>query len=530
MYKAIIVDDEIIVRNAIKTMIPWSKSGVELVGTASNGIKALELVKQKNLDIIITDIKMPMMDGIEMIHHLKEQEFNGEIVVLSNYDDLELVKKALKSGVFDYVLKLTVQTKDFERLFSDIIQKLYQKNKKVKSLSNNSISNFEQRREEIISNLYVSPHHYDQLIKELNNLEERKYNQSIFSLIIRPLGLDGKNLKDILENVSSEIFIGSNWRVIVEPEPCIFFVTVSFNRILDSDDPVKFSERISNLLYMYYDVTALIIYSQVFTHLNVLRQIVEKGKNKVELTFYQFQKTRCMSGSEEIVEETKKVNCLVESFFDGHWKERLVEDENYLNQWFRSLIELAKEERLVPIHLKKLIIRIIWHVERELNVVDWFADKHEAHQNNLLEEQDILDSRNEEELIQLLLEFNKKLNGYLVIERSGIERKEVVLAMNFIKENLSAKLTISEIANYVNLSEAYLSKVFKTETGKSIISYVNTLRMQKAYHLLQQGHYLVKEVAWEVGIDDPFYFNRLFKKEFGISPKQIKMEKDKSTS
>ncbi|MGP4038740.1 response regulator transcription factor [Gracilibacillus sp. D59] len=529
MYKAIIVDDEIIVRNAIKTMIPWDKCGVELVGTASNGIKALELVDQKNPDIIITDIKMPMMDGIEMIHQLKEQGFNGEILVLSNYDDLELVKKALKSGVYDYVLKLTVQSKDFERLFSDIIQKLYQKTNKENTISNHTISNFEQRREELISNLYVSPHHYGHLMEELNNLEVKENDRSFFSIIVSPVRLERNNnvqLKEILRSISNEIFLGSNWNVVVEPEPSTFLVTVSFNRLLHMDDPFNLSERISNLLYMYYDIRVIIVYSRVFTNLRILTQEVEKGKKKVGLAFYQFEESVCLSGNVKTVEKTKKINDLTESFFDGNWKEHFQRGENYLIQWLKRLIELAKEERLEPIHLKKIIIRIVWHVERKLHVVDWFDNQ--ADEYKFLKEQEILDATNEHELINLLSEFSSKING-LAIERTDIDRKEVIQAMNYIKENLSTKLTISDIASYVNLSEAYVSKVFKAETGKSIIAYVNELRMQKAYHLLEQGEYLVKEVSWQVGIDDPFYFNRLFKKEFGISPNQVKKEKDKST-
>ncbi|MGN7355853.1 helix-turn-helix transcriptional regulator [Paenibacillus sp. SAF-054] len=101
-------------------------------------------------------------------------------------------------------------------------------------------------------------------------------------------------------------------------------------------------------------------------------------------------------------------------------------------------------------------------------------------------------------------------------------RPEVRKALVYLEENYPRAVSIHDVAMHVNLSETYLCQIFKTDTGKSIMTFLNELRMAKAYELLSSGQWLVKEVAAEVGIHDPFYFNRLFKKHYGVPPKQVK--------
>jgi len=102
------------------------------------------------------------------------------------------------------------------------------------------------------------------------------------------------------------------------------------------------------------------------------------------------------------------------------------------------------------------------------------------------------------------------------------QRKEIRDAVRFIEKHACERISLSDIASVVNLNETYLCKIFRESTGKSIVSYINEIKMTKAYNLLASGDMLVKEAAAAVGIDDQFYFNRLFKKYFGITPKEIR--------
>ena len=113
MYKIVIVDDEVLVRAGFKTSVDWQKHGYKIVGEASNGVEALEKIKALEPHIVITDIKMPVMDGIELIKNIRKYNSKIIVIVLSNYNDFELVREALTSGANDYFLKVTI---DIDRL------------------------------------------------------------------------------------------------------------------------------------------------------------------------------------------------------------------------------------------------------------------------------------------------------------------------------------------------------------------------------------------------------------------------------
>lgn len=127
---------------------------------------------------------------------------------------------------------------------------------------------------------------------------------------------------------------------------------------------------------------------------------------------------------------------------------------------------------------------------------------------------------------ELLMLVSELAQDVLALAESGIalraNRPEIRKALAYLEEHYAKPVSIRDVASHVNLSETYLCQIFKTQTGKSIMTYLNELRMAKAYELLSSGQLLVKEAAAEVGIHDPFYFNRLFKKHFGIAPKHVK--------
>ena len=109
MYKVLIVDDEILARAGIKALIDWEKYGFSVIGEASNGQIAFEKIKEMKPDIVITDIKMPVMNGIDLIRATKKISQEISFIVLSAYNDFEYVKEAMKEGAKDYILKIQME-------------------------------------------------------------------------------------------------------------------------------------------------------------------------------------------------------------------------------------------------------------------------------------------------------------------------------------------------------------------------------------------------------------------------------------
>ena len=124
MYSILIIDDEPIVKIALRSILPWEEHGFSICGTASNGLEALPLINQHHPDVIITDLKMPGMDGLELIRILKEQGYPGEILVLSNYEDFDSVRSALLLGAADYLLKIKIQPDTLLACLNKTVEKL----------------------------------------------------------------------------------------------------------------------------------------------------------------------------------------------------------------------------------------------------------------------------------------------------------------------------------------------------------------------------------------------------------------------
>jgi len=114
MYNLLLVDDEPLIKVAFQSAVEWGKNGFLLAATASNGQEALHIVETQHIDAVITDLKMPGMDGLALIHELKKRSFTGPILVLSNYSDFDSVRTALTDGAYDYFLKINMNGESME--------------------------------------------------------------------------------------------------------------------------------------------------------------------------------------------------------------------------------------------------------------------------------------------------------------------------------------------------------------------------------------------------------------------------------
>ena len=137
MIKVLIVDDEILIRVGIKSCINWESNGYEIIGLAADGNQALEIIKSQMPDIVLTDIKMPNLDGLELIEEIKKQYPNIRIIVLSCYNEFDFIRTAMKLGADDYILKLSMEPQDLLKVLNNT-KKEIEKNQKAIARENDN--------------------------------------------------------------------------------------------------------------------------------------------------------------------------------------------------------------------------------------------------------------------------------------------------------------------------------------------------------------------------------------------------------
>ena len=385
MYSILIVDDEPIVKIALRSILPWEEQGFFICGTASNGLEAMALIEKHQPDVIITDLKMPEMDGLELIRTLKEKAYPGEILVLSNYEDFDSVRSALLLGAADYLLKIKIQPDTLLTCLNKTVEKLQEKHRE--------------------------PDH-------------------------EPIVPVAEKMADLLlsffqTDVSLEDFIARHGgaRLDFMKEPCaICYVT--FEKFL-TNDAFSISENL--LRDMILDAVQGVLQPYILL-LNEYSALVVFSQKELE-------------GSEIRVEQ------LVKKLY------------NRFTMYQSFAPDMPYEEKL--------------------------ADYEAA---------------------------RKAYQGFT--ENEGHYKTDVANTLKYMEENYMHRLTLASISANVNLSSSYLCRVFKSEVGTSITSYLNNLRIRKAATLIKENDLSMKEISVMVGIDDQLYFSRLFKKCMGVSPSE----------
>ncbi|WP_138755961.1 response regulator transcription factor [Paenibacillus sinopodophylli] len=525
MYKVIIVDDEMIVRHAVKTIIKWEDSRFEYAGSAASGVSAIELVRRTNADIVITDIKMAEMDGLKLIKNLMAGGFKGEVLVLSNYNDFDLVREALKFGAHDYMLKLTLKTETFMQTLEEIAVKLDGKKGDVKArlVINEQVNGEIERLYDLLEQIEQGVTEHVNL--SLFNQEEQRTAAIVdgsccytFSFYMQEGDLPTNQTIDFhetLEKLAEGLFPKKLFLFVFHTHSNRYSLIAATPFVPNIVDPEEIAQRMLKLSEMYYGLTINVIYGQVATSFESLTQQMNRNKKAEELRFYAAYKEGYHSNQEVAVDtdegfraaETKLKESL-RGFGGGA-----------IELWVESafvLIEIAAKHGIHSKSLKRILAGGIWGLS---NVI---ALQNDTTWNEKCWIEKIEEADSDSSLKLLIKEMSDEILGSIGKgSHTAALREEIRRAMAYLEKHYADRVSISDVAAYVALSEPYLCQLFKAETGSSILTRLNEIRMNKAYEMLLSGKYLVKQVAIEVGIPDPFYFNRLFRKRFGHAPKNI---------
>ena len=546
MLKIFLAEDEVVVRETIKRMIPWEELGFELVGEAADGEMALPLLLRQQPDLLITDIKMPFMDGLTLARLAKKEIPGLKVVILSGYDDFNYAKQAIGIGVEDYLLKPITKNALIERL-SEIrsryehekTQKEYYEKfqREMQAYEKNSSRDFFEalvggsmdmmevyKRAEKLG-LDIVAEAYNVLIFTMNCDEDFSGQRDEYS------SWEAESL-ELLENFfaghSSAMLFRSNifsYGVLLKGQretieentrACVDEI----RKILSRQDGRRewflavgqSVERLSQIQKSYH--TASRAFSQRYMY-------------DENILYYDEMETMEHPGGQAETEDNAylqkvDVNALNPAILQKFLSNGLQEEtENFVKDYFYAIGQEPMESLVfrnyVILNVRFSVISFIKGLGCDTNEME-SADTEEV----LAES-----GKNMESAIA----YAKKMISQAIEIRdqnSGNKNRSILkTVVDFIDSHyMDEEISLNTVANVANVSSNHFSALFSQNMGQTFIEYLTTLRMNKAKELLRCTGMRSSEIAGEIGYKDAHYFSYLFKKTQGMTPSDYRKARE----
>lgn len=507
MVKVVVVEDKPPILWSIKQKIENYSLELKVVGEAYNGQEALTLINELQPDIVFTDIKMPLMDGLELISLVKKTHPNIHFVIISGYDEFEYARQAIKLGVSDYILKpITQETMNdiLSKIICNIKANVSQREKNLlQSLLNSgqnvNLSNQHFDCQYFITALFCAgsyTHHIIDYTNPFNFFWSRIDYGEIISKHIREnlfyWYFDRKSLNEMI------LLLGV-------PKQCNFnleqVIYQSSEKLLSMNIPISIaiSRKISN-------VNSIGIEAQNTRML--LRKNLVFGKPGIIFSD---------TSNVDKIEKGSILDSLLEkklaSLVQGHQKSLfLLELKKIIDFWDKNNFTQYNLERSL-----KYIVQIC---------IKAILDKSNISRDVEIEIEEILCiSKDYTTLFQSLSSmFNQFFPNNYDVKQKREPMKEIIDKVEgYINANFSEQITINDIADMVKVDPCHLSKAFKNIKGISPMEYLTKLRIEKSKDMLSNdSNLMLKDIAEIVGYSNQYYFSRIFKIITGLSPSEFR--------
>lgn len=517
MLKIFLVEDEIIMREGIKKNISWEKEGFEFIGDAGDGELAYPLIIQEKPDILITDIKMPFMDGLELSRLVKAQLPDIKIIVLSGYDEFEYAKEAIEIGIAEYMLKPVTSAKliealhKVEKIISEERERTVAKNgldEKTKFLrrlvsGSRSVSLLLNEGRELGIELAASE--YNLLLLQLFPGDDVDESHIHMEKIRQAFGHMNKNM-EIAEQGGEEF-----WFLLKGTQACPL-------SLLEGELRLELEQLMHECKTQYFGILGKRVErlgdikscyeaaNKEFAH----RFLRERGK------IYDVAETDDSLLDMENLNASQTDRRMLEQFLNTGLKDDV---DSFIDKYF----ERIGNKNIQSILFRQYVVMDIYIITISI------AQKNGCKKEELVslygDEQELLKMLGSVEdtrcYVRRLLETTIELR-----DKSSSGKYDSVLkqAQEYILENYSQyDISLNTVAASVNLSPNHFSTVFSQELGETFIEYLTRVRMERAKELLRTTSKKSTEIAYEVGYRDAHYFSNLFKKTQSCTPREYRM-------
>ena len=523
--KVLLVDDEKLERVLIRKGFHWEEHGFEIIGEASNGEEALQVIKQMQPDLIVTDINMPFMDGLELTEEIMKQYPQCRVIIVTGYREFDYARRAVKLGVKDFLLK-PVNIKDLEETVTNV-QKDIEEQKSLKKeyvkLQETVHENHEILLESFLQRLVEARVEEKEAVLKLNQYGYQEVLEGNYCINIKPV-FYADTIEEEKLSVSKELLVIAesvltkdmiifqhflNHIVLFAPLASGRNVEVLGEQILKIIREKKLVDCIVGISEANYGMEGILhsyFQSQKATSASVIlgkncvipyreyRRMKRKSATSLEFDWKDFVQSLENSEDSKVLES---LNNYLSSI-----KEEGIVDSNYLKLSTMSMLSKASV----------VLLKYGKSLEDIMGQETMYAKVSKI--DTIFSMKLFL-----EEALTEILKYNDKI-------KNKKSNKLIDQVVNYLEEHLYEQtLSLKKVAKDVYANESYLSRVFKKEMGESLIEYITRKRIEESMRLLDTTDLKVYEIAERVGIGDPHYFSICFKKQVGVMVKEYKKQR-----
>ena len=526
MMKVIITDDEIQIRKGLRMKVDWEAEGFDIAGEASNGKEALELLRNMEIDLVITDMRMPIMDGLELAKRCQQEFPKVKVIVLSGYSDFELVRGSMKEGVKDYLLKPVAPDELVEALQKIRMEIEEERRKQVETAQMRQLVHTQLQEVQEQYLLFLVKEEWLQLNMVIERLRQLQLEELVnvdavvqfVSVEIREGNGNPNRLKELWlpfqllckeiskANVGTYSFYDPSYANMVHfliridlnsPSNLVESVQRNVKRLLNLETVIGIGNVVTGLPnFKTGYISSLLAWSQ--SQLGSQSQVIDAAITKEEAFEFSPDFERKLTNAIENVNfNAFREN--IQSLLRGNGNQSILSFSFAANRVLFLLGSLAKKYDIET----KDIQNTIWNCQQSI----WELNS----QSKVLE--------NHLELAQLIIEkvrLARFSNGKLIVDS----------VRHYLDQHYASEISLTLLSELFHINSAHLSETFKNYVGQNFSDYLVNIRMDKAQQFLSDRQLKIIDVANLVGFSNSGYFSTVFKKHVGQTPVEFRNSLD----
>ena len=528
MYKVLLVDDETLIREAISENIQWEEMGFSFMGACENGKQAIEAIEKEQPDLLLTDINMPFVDGMELTKFVYENYPDTKVIIISGFDEFEYAKNAVKYQVLEYILKPITPMEFSETLLR--VKKMFDERKEnqrdMKKIRSAYVSNLPMVQGRYLHNLLNGTVDYSKLQdkqEELRlNLDANCYNTALVEGDnLEPFTSQYANVKDELAlfaiyNITAELIASENCGIAfqgIDEKTAILFMG-------DEEEMLKLKikqilPKIHQAVEEFLQIQVTIAVGKTVPRLEELPDSFAKTKSALEYKFM-------LGGNQTIeAEEYEEIRNSAKHVDIFEWASQIATTirTNKIEEIAQRTEQFIEQVNRSFVYVQNLVLSVI----NLLELPEELEEEIYGQERNFMKQ--IYECENLDEIELRLRGTFRYICNLMSNQRDSYGKRQAMMALEYIEKNYAdSTVSLNSVCTALAMSTSYFSSIFKNYTGETFIESLTKKRMEKAKILLEQGNLKTYEIAEAVGYSDAHYFSVAFKKMVGKTPTEYARE------